>query len=83
MFHYFGNRDPLINVSVEHFSNQVNARFGKRDKGYSEGVVEDLINVIERVFLVDDRVEENAQGPHILLFASVRLALKDFWCRIV
>lgn len=40
-------------------------------------MVEDLVDVVEWVLLVDDGVEEDAQGPDVLLFAAVGLALQD------
>lgn len=46
-------------------------------------MVQDLVNIVERVFFVDDRVEEDAQGPNVLLFASVRFALKNLGCCII
>jgi hypothetical protein len=83
MFHHFRDRDSLVNIAIQHLADKVNACFGERDKRHAERVVEDFFNVVEWVFLVDDRVEENAQGPHILLFASVGFALKDFGCCVV
>jgi hypothetical protein len=83
VFHNFGDRNSFVNIPVQHFPDKVNARLGERDKGHSEGVVEDFINVVKWVFLVDDGVEKNSQCPDILLLASVSFALKDFWCSII
>lgn len=41
-------------------------------------MVEDLVDVVEGVLLVDDRVQQDAEGPDILFLAAVGLALEDF-----
>lgn len=41
-------------------------------------MVEDFVDVVEWVFFVDNRIEQNAKGPDILFFAPVGLALQDF-----
>jgi hypothetical protein len=46
-------------------------------------VVHDLVNAVEWVLLVDDGVEENAEGPNVLLLSTVRLAGKDFGSGVI
>jgi hypothetical protein len=46
-------------------------------------MVENFVNVVEWILLVNDGIEEDSEGPDILLFASVCFALKDFWCSII
>ena len=40
-------------------------------------MVENLVDVIKRILFVDDGVEEDAQGPNVLLLASIGFALKN------
>ena len=46
-------------------------------------MVEDLVDAVKGVLLVDERVEEDAEGPDVLLLAAVRLALQDLGGRVV
>ena len=46
-------------------------------------MVENFIDVVERILFVDNRIEKDSQGPDVLLFASVGFALKDLRCCIV
>ena len=78
MFEHLGDGQPVINITIEHRADEVNAVFGEGEEGDSEGVVEDLVDVIEGVFLVDDRVKEDTQGPDVLFFATIGSALEDF-----
>ena len=41
-------------------------------------MVEDLVDAVKGVLLVDERVEEDAEGPDVLLLAAVGLALENF-----
>jgi hypothetical protein len=79
----FGDRKSVVNVTIEHRADEVNAVFREGKEWDSEGVVKDLIDIVERVLLVYDGVEENAQSPDILLLASVRSSLEDFGRGIV
>lgn len=78
MLKHLGNGQPVINIAIEHRADKINAIFREGEEGDPEGVVENLVNIIERVLLVDDRVEEDTQGPDVLFFAAVRSALEDF-----
>ena len=68
----------LLHVPVEHTSYQVNAVVIEGDIWDAQGVVQDFVDTVEGILLVHDRVEEDAEGPYVLLFAAVRLALEDF-----
>lgn len=41
-------------------------------------MVEDLVDIVERIFFVDDGVEEDTQSPDILFLATVGFTLEDF-----
>ena len=41
-------------------------------------MVEDLVDAVKGVLLVDEGVEEDAEGPDVLLLAAVGFALEDF-----
>lgn len=41
-------------------------------------MVQYFVDAVEGVFLVDERVEEDAEGPNVLFFAAVGFALEDF-----
>jgi hypothetical protein len=79
----FGDRDPFINISIEHLADQIYATFGKRQEGYSKWVIQNFVDIIERILFVDDSVEQNAKSPHVLFFAPVCFALKDLGCGVV
>lgn len=83
MIHHFANSQAVVNVSIEHLSNKVDALFRERQVRDPKGMVQNLVNIVERVFLVDDRVEKDSQGPDILLLAPVRLTLQNLGCSIV
>lgn len=75
MFKYFSNCKSVINITIEHRADEVDAIFRERKEGDSEGVVKDLINIVERVLLIDNGIEENAQSPDVLFLATIRSAL--------
>ena len=56
MVHHFGNREPFIDLTVEHAANQVETLLGERQEGNPQRMVHDLVDVVEWVFLVYDRV---------------------------
>jgi hypothetical protein len=78
VFKHFGDSEAVVDVAIEHCSNEVNACFRERKEGYAEWVVEDFVDVVERILLIDNRIKENSQGPDVLFFASVRPALENF-----
>lgn len=41
-------------------------------------MIQYFVYTVERVFFVDEGVEEDAERPDVLFFASVGLALEDF-----
>lgn len=41
-------------------------------------MVHDLVDAVKGVFLVDEGIEEDAEGPDVLFFAAVGAALEDF-----
>lgn len=75
MFKHFSNSESVVNVAIEHRADEVDAIFRERKEGNAEGVVKDLIDVVERVLFVDNSIKENAESPDILFLASIRPAL--------
>lgn len=71
MLYDLSDGQPLIDITVQHLTDQVDAVLRERDKRDPERMVQDLVDVVERVLLVDDRVQENPKRPDILLLASV------------
>jgi len=41
-------------------------------------MIEDLVDIVEWVFLVDDGVQQDPEGPDVLLFPAVGFSLEDF-----
>jgi hypothetical protein len=78
MLHNFRDRQAVVNIPIKHLSDQINAFLRERQEWYPERMVQDLIDVVEWVFFVDDGVEKDTESPNILLLASVRLALQYF-----
>lgn len=78
MLHNFRDGQAVINISIQHPSNKVYTVFRERQEGNSKGMIEDFIDIVERILFVNNRIEKDSQGPDILLFPSVRFALKDF-----
>ena len=63
-------------ISLEHGADQIDAALA-HDPRHAKLVIQDLIDTVERVLLVDERVEQDAQRPHVLLLTAVRFALED------
>jgi hypothetical protein len=72
----FHDGDPFIHISIQHLADQIDAPFGKWEERYSQRVIQNFVDVVEWVLLVDDRVEQNTESPHILLFSAIGFALK-------
>lgn len=68
---------PPIDVPVEHLLDQLDVR-GGHDPRDAQFVVEYFIDAVEGVLLVDEGVEEDAEGPDVLFLAAVGFALEDF-----
>lgn len=56
MLHNFRDGQSVVNITVEHPSDQVDAVLREREEGDPERMVQDLINVVEWILLVDDGV---------------------------
>lgn len=82
MLHDLRDRQPLVYVSFQHGLDQINVLLA-HDPWDSEFTVHDLVDAIEWVLLVNDRVEKDPKRPHVLLFAPVRTPLKDFGRRVI
>ena len=66
-----------LDIPIEHLADKVNALFTHNVR-HSQVMVHDFVDGVERVFLVDDGVQQDPQGPNILLFAAVGEAAEDF-----
>ena len=83
MLHDFSNGVTIIDITIEHFPNQIDAFLRERQEGNAQRVVQDLVDVVEWVLFVHNGVEEDPQSPDVLFFAAVGLTLEDFRGRIV
>jgi hypothetical protein len=86
VFQNLADSNPLLDISIKHEPYEINALFTHHPWN-PQVVVHDLVYAIERIFFVDDGVEQDAQGPDILLFAAVSTAGEDLWggviCRVL
>ena len=76
------NSQSPINVPIQHLLYQLNVR-GRHDPRYAQFVIQYFVDTVKGVFLVDERVEEDAEGPDVLFFAAVGFALQDFGCCVI
>lgn len=83
MVNNFRYCDSIVDVTVEHSADKIDAVLGEWEKGDSKGVIKNFVDVVEWILLVNDSIEQNAQSPHVLFFAAVGFALEDFGCRII
>lgn len=77
MLQHAFNADSATHISVEHCADQIDAVF-THDIWNAKVPVHDLVDAVERVLFIDDRVEQDAKRPDVLLFAAVRFSSKDF-----
>ena len=73
MLQYLSDGNSLVDIPIQHQPHQIDTGIA-HDVGNSEIVIHNLIDGVEGVFFVDDRVEEDAKSPDILFFTSVGLA---------
>lgn len=71
-----------LDIPIEHLADKVNAIFTHNVR-HSQVMVHDFVDGVERVFLVDDGVQQDPEGPDILLFAAVGEAAEDFGCGVI
>lgn len=71
------DRNPLLDIPIKHQAYKVDALLA-HDPRHSEVVIHDLVYTIERVLFVNDGVEQDAQGPDVLLLTAVSAAREDF-----
>lgn len=60
MVNHFRYSDSIVDVTVEHSADQVDAVLREWKKGDSKGVIENFVDVVEWILLVDDSVEQDA-----------------------
>lgn len=56
MLKHLRDGQPVIDVAVQHLADQIDTIFREWEKGDAERMVKDLVNVVERILLVDDGV---------------------------
>lgn len=72
----------LFDVAIQHATDEVDTLIADCVR-HTQVAIHDLINTVERIFLVDDGVEQDSESPYVLLFAIIRFAGKDFRCGVV
>ena len=82
MIQYLLDSSSRAHVSLQHLLNEIDARL-THYVWDPQIAIHDLVDTIEWVFLVDDGIKEDAESPHILLFAVVWLAGQDFRCCVI
>lgn len=83
MLEHLGDGQTVVNVAVQHLADQIDAGVGEREEGDAEGLIEDLVDIVEWVLLVNDRVQQDTQSPDILFLAAVGFALEDLGGRVI
>ena len=76
------DREARRHIAIQHGPHQRDAALA-HDPGHTQLAVKYLIDAVEGALLVDQRVEQDAQRPHVLLFAPIGLALKHFGCSVI
>lgn len=70
MFHHGLDRNPTVNIAIQHCANEVNAVF-THEIWNPEIAIHNFIDTVEWILLIDDGIEKDTEGPNILLFATV------------
>ena len=77
-----GNGISLIDFTVQHRLDKINRALA-HDPGDAKLMIDDLVDAVERVFFVDEGVEQDPQRPDVLLFAAVWDTTQNFGCGII
>jgi hypothetical protein len=72
----------LLHVPIQHATNKVNTLWADCER-HSKVSIHDLIDAVERILLVDDGVEQDAQCPDILFLPTIRFTSKNLGSRII
>lgn len=70
----FFNGQALRNIAVQHGPDKANAS-SAHNPWHAKFTIQDLIDAVERIFLIDDGVEQDAESPDILFLAAIGFAL--------
>jgi hypothetical protein len=73
----------VVDIAVQHFAEQIDAGLGVGEEGDAEWVIQDFVDVVEWVLLVNNRIQQDTQGPDILFLAAVGFALEDLGGRVI
>ena len=77
MPHNLRDTQSAIDIPIQHALDQIDAVLA-HDPRDPELMVHDLVDAVKGVFLVDEGIEQDAEGPDVLFFAAVGAALEDF-----
>lgn len=69
-------------VADQHAADQIDALL-THDEGDPQVAVHDLVDAVERVLLVDDGIQKDAQCPDVLLCSTIGLTSKNFRSSII
>ena len=64
------DHQALLNVSIQHSPNEVDASRAHYPR-YSQLAVKDLVHAVEWILFVYDSVEQDAERPHVLLLSAI------------
>lgn len=70
MFHNLCDRQSLIYVAVQHRFDEIDGGV-THDPWDTKLTVHDLVDAVEWIFLVYERIKENAECPDILFFPTI------------
>lgn len=82
MTSHFPYTDSLIDIAVQHSPDQFDASLADHVR-HTQIMVHNLIDAVERILLVQDSIQQDAQGPDILTWTHVRFTGEDFWSCII
>lgn len=66
-----------LHIPLQHASHKRNTLLADHVR-HAQLMVQDLVDAVERIFLVEDRVEQDAEGPDVLRGAGVGVRGEDF-----
>lgn len=70
MLQYLLDGYPGIHIAVQHRADQIDTVLA-HDIWYAEIPIQYLVDVVKWILFVDDRIEQDSQGPNILLLAAI------------
>lgn len=77
MVHDILDRCAALGALGQHPIQQAQTLIGRTNAGKNEGTRNSLHRVIERNLSVQDRIEQNTQGPNFSSFSTILFAFQD------